>query len=478
MRRLSLATAIAAIVLSMLPVAVSADRVTKFEDHRVDFGCEGDIAGGFLSMGMVSSEAFGDEANANLWLDDAIPFEDPPTLFGSGSDVAVDEGDPVVLTASLDFFDADGNPQGTGSLVATLTRVGDPVIEGGGDPSNRTSHTVRTIQFLDGEATLALPDDTEFTLACGGEIVDESVFETNPRAFTLNNAGVIINCGWDIEGGGFAFFFAVDDSFGFFADAGLFTADLEIFQTGAPSGSIDAGGVTASLEMTDGLTGDPYTAEAAATFAPLGDLTTSVLTSQTARTKLVEQRLAVDGSLEFSSGDSFAMDTERCFANTFDTHDIATPAGGPKRGPAAANDTPDGAIALEAGDHDSVNTTGTAPDAEVPIATCPDGDRDDLGHTVWYTVEGTGGTLTFDTAGSGFDTVLAVYVVEGGEFVEIACVDDVFFDPIGLTFQAAISGPSEEGVTYWIQVGGFKPTFIDPGIEAQSGHLMVSVTAE
>lgn len=478
MRRLWLAAAVAAIVFSVFPVAVSADPATKFEDHRVGLGCEGDIDGGFLSMGMASSEAFGDEANADLWLDGAIPFEDPATLSGFGSEVAVDEGNPVVLSAALDFFDADGNPQGTGTLVATMTRVGDPVVEGGGDPTNRTSHTVRTIQFLDGEATLTLPDDTELTLPCGGEIVDESVFETNPRAFVLNNAGVIISCGWDIEGGGFASFFAVDDSFGFFADAGLFTAGLEIFQSGAPSGSIDASGVTASVELTDGLTGDPYTAEAAATFTPLGDLTTSVLTSQAARTKLVEQRLAVDGSLEFSSGDTFAMDTEHCFANTFDTHDIATPAGGPKRGPVVANDAPDGAIALEAGDRDSVNTTGTAPDAEVPITTCPDGDRDDLGHTVWYTVEGTGGTLTFDTAGSGFDTVLAVYVVEGGEFVEIACVDDVFFDPIGITFQAAISGPSEEGVTYWIQVGGFKPTFIDPGIEGQSGHLKVSVTAE
>lgn len=478
MRRLSLATAVVAIVFSMFPAAVSADPVTKFEDHRVDLGCEGDIDGGFLSMGMASSEAFGDEANASLWLEGAIPFEDPPTLSGSGSEVAVNEGDPVVLSAALDFFDADGNPQGTGTLQATMTRVGDPVVEGGDDPTNRTSHTVRTIQFLDGEATLTLPDNTEITLSCGGEIVDESVFETNPRAFTFNNAGVIINCGWDLEGGGFAFFFAVDDSFGFFADAGLFTADLEIFQSGAPSGSIDVSGVTASLEMTDGLTGDPYTAEAAATFTPLGDLTTSVLTSQSARSKLVEQRLAVGGSLEFSSGDSFAMDTERCFANTFDNHDIASAPRGPKRGPAVANDTPDGAIALEAGDRVSVSTTGTALDPEVPVATCPEGDRDDLGHTVWYTLEGTGGTLTVDTAGTGFDTVLAVYVVEGGEFVEIACVDDVFFDPIGITFQAAISGPTEEGVTYWIQAGGFRPTFLDPESEAQSGRLKVTVTAE
>jgi hypothetical protein len=36
-----------------------------------------------------------------------------------------------------------------------------------------------------------------------------------------------------------------------------------------------------------------------------------------------------------------------------------------------------------------------------------------MGRTLWYTVVGTGGEMTFDTAGSGIDTVLAVYLRDG-----------------------------------------------------------------
>ena len=469
MKRVWLAVALAAIVAALFPAAVSADPVVKFDNHHVGAFCEEPIDGGFVSMGLSSDTEFGDSASAEVWLDDAIPFEDPATWSGFGDSVNAGEGDPVVLSATLDFVDAEGEPAGTGTLDVTLTRVGDPVTFEGEDFGNVTSHTVAVVQFLEGSGTLTLPDGTEITLSCGGEIVDESVFETSPHAFTANNEGVVIDCFWETEDG-VATFFAVDDSFGFFADANLFTADLEIFQSGEPSGSIDATGVNASLELFDGLTGDPYTADAAADFTPIGDPVTSVITSENGKTRVVEQRLSVDGTLTFSSGDTFTMDDEACFANTFDAHDIFTNPSGPKPGATPVNDTPDGAIALEPGDRVTVNTSGTAFDPEVPITTCPEGPFDDLGHTVWYTVEGTGDVITVDTAGSHFDTVMAVYVMEGDEFVEIACVDDVFFDPIGLTFQASISGPTEEGVTYWIQVGGFRQFDF-----AQSGRLKLTV---
>lgn len=471
MKRASLALAVSAILVSLFPAAVNAERVTKFTDHRVEAGCEGPVDDGFASLFIRSSDEFGDVASADVWLGDALPFEDPATWSGSGDAVDVTSNGEVILSAALAFVDAAGELAGGGTLVATMTRVGDPIVEGGDDFGNRTSHTVRTIQFLDGEATLTLPDGSEITLGCGGEIVDESVFETNPHAFTANNAGTVIDCFWEVEGS-FAYFFASDTAFGFFADAGLFTADLELFSSVPPTGSIDPTGVIATIVLEDGLTGDAYDAEAAADFTPIGEPVTSVLTSQNGKTKLVEQRLSVDGLLEFSSGDAFTMDDEACFANTFDTHDIGTAPRGPKPKPAPVNDTPEGAIALSPGDRIQIDTSGAALEPEVPITTCPQGEFDDFGHTVWYTVEGTGDVITIDTAGTRFDTVLAVYVMEGDELVEIACIDDVFFDPIGLTFQAAISGPTELGVTYWIQVGGFRDFFAD---EAQSGRLKLTV---
>jgi hypothetical protein len=478
MRRASLAVAVVAILVSLFPAAVNAGRVVKFDDHRVSVFCEGDVEGGFVSAFIQSSQEFGPQAQADVWLGGAVPFEDPATWSGLGDAVDVSEGDPVEASAALAFFDIDHNPTGTGSIAATLTRDGDPIVEAL-DPffrlSNRNSHTERTIQPLSGSATLTLPDDSVLEVGCGGEIVDESVFETNPHAFTFANDGVFVDCTWPTEDS-FAFIHIEDNEFGFFADAGLFNADLELSQTGS-SGSIDASAAEASIDLQDGLTGDPYTASAAATFTPVGGPVTSFLVSQNGVQKQVQQRLSPDGSAEFSTGDTFPIDFEHCFAATYDVHLADNPASGPKPGPAPSNDGPEGAIELAVGTRLQVNTSGTANEPEVPITTCPEGEFDDLGHTVWYTVEGTGGDITVDTAGTRFDTVMAVYVMEGDELVEIACVDDVDFEPIGGSFQAAISGPTEEGVTYWIQVGGFKNPEIFGGGEAQSGRLKLEVRA-
>jgi hypothetical protein len=106
--------------------------------------------------------------------------------------------------------------------------------------------------------------------------------------------------------------------------------------------------------------------------------------------------------------------------------------------------------------------------------TCPEGFFDAFGRTLWYTVEGTGGPLTFDTAGSSIDTVLGVYVQGDDGLEEIACVDDVEFDPVGVTYQAAITGDSEDGVTYYVQVGGYLSPFEDP-TTAEAGRIRISV---
>jgi hypothetical protein len=305
-----------------------------------------------------------------------------------------------------------------------------------------------------------------------GDITDISVHDTNPRGFTASNEGVVIDCGWETEDS-FAFLFAVDDAFGFFADAGIFTAESEIFGTGNASGSIDASGLPTTIPLVDPATEASSSATATATFTPVGDPVTSVLVSETGHIKLVEQALSVDGTLVFSTGEEFPIDDEHCRANAFKSHTIGSPPAGPKPGASPVNDAPEGALALEVGDRLNVQTGGTAPDAEVPIETCEQGIFDNFGHTLWYTIEGTGGTITIDTAGSNFDTVIAAYVQEGDGFTEIACNDDVFFEPIGSSFQGELTGETELGQTYWIQVGGFLPFF---GGEAESGRLRLQVS--
>lgn len=106
-----------------------------------------------------------------------------------------------------------------------------------------------------------------------------------------------------------------------------------------------------------------------------------------------------------------------------------------------ANDSPANAVVIGALPFtDSVITTDTAPDAEAP-SNCG------LGHTVWYQfTPSADATLTADTFGSDFDTVLAVYVDEPG--LEIDCNDDSGSLQSMVTFQVTA------GTTYFFQVGG------------------------
>jgi hypothetical protein len=129
---------------------------------------------------------------------------------------------------------------------------------------------------------------------------------------------------------------------------------------------------------------------------------------------------------------------------------------GPKPGP-LANDAPDSATALRLGRVARVVTGGNAPDAEAPCTSeYPDSEGPvnvPFGYTAWWTVTGTGGEMTVDTAGSTFDTVVAVYTLENGVFEQVVCVDDVFDEESSL--QARATWASEAGVTYYIQAGGF-----------------------
>jgi hypothetical protein len=415
--------------------------------------CESPVDGGFVSSSAGSSTAFGDGGELNVWLDPAT-FEDPPTVAGSLTAVAfIQSGTDVVGNATYALHDADGLEIGEGALSATLVADGAPVSLVPPAPSNHHYSTTGVMQQLIGTGTITLPG-LEANVPCFGEIRDVDVHEANPSSFVFSDGGLVLDCFW-ASGEGFAALSVRDDTFGFRADAFVFTPDLEL-GTQQASGSIDLAGVSVTFELLDFVSGDPYTATATADFTPVGEPVTSRKVQGTAVEKLIEQALLPHGSLEFSTGDTFPIDNEDCDAESFQSHSIRTSPGGPKPGAPLANDTPDGAIALAQGDRLNVQIGGEALQAEVPTDTCPEGFFDRMGHTVWYTIEGTGGPITVDTAGSNFDTVLAIYVREGDSFTELACNDDVLYEPIGISLQAAITADTELGVTYYVQVGGFQ----------------------
>ncbi|MBA3236437.1 MAG: hypothetical protein H0T59_10700 [Chloroflexi bacterium] len=476
MRRFPAAFVTVALVMAILPGSVSADRITKFEDHHVGAFCEMPIDGGYVAANIDSSTEFGDFAGAQLWLDPALPFEDPPSISGATDTVNVIEGpSEVLLSASFTVMDADGNPLGDAQLEITLAPSGEPEPIVGEDFGNHHSKTEGTFQPLAGTGVLTLPDGELVLDACFGDVTTVSVFESNPRSFVIKDAGIVLDCFWETPDGA-AYLFMAQNTFGFFADAGLFSLDRELFQSGGATGSLTSSSASATIPLVDPATGDPHSATAEATLTPIGSPVKSILTSQNGRVRITEQALEPSGSLEFSTGDSFDINSANCRAVSSTSHSIFTQPAGPKPGGAVpVNDSPDGAIQLSTGSRVNVQTRGAAEDAEVPITTCPEGPGDDLGRTLWYSIAGTGGPVTIDTAGSNFDTVLAVYVRDGADFIEVACNDDVLGDPVGATYQAAVTLETEVGTTYLIQVGGYRPSFFFIG-EPQYGRLRLAVS--
>ena len=473
-KRAFAALASAALLVALIPVTVSAAKPTKFTDHSIEAFCDGPFDGGFASAGLFTSTQFGDSANADVWLDPAVPFEEPPAMTGSTEVVEHTEGlTEITLEATFPVFDAEGTELGGAVLIATLQPVGDPeTVQPTLGKSNHHSRTNGTRQPLEGTATLSLPGlDLSFP-SCSGFLTDVSVFETNPHSFVSSSQGVVVDCFWDLGEGSFASFFAFQDQVDFFADASLTTPGLVLSGSGESSGSVIPTAVSTTIGLVDRATDEPHMAIATGTFTNIGRPVTSTLVFQDGRTRTTQQALAAHGTLAFDTGDSFVMDAEHCRANTFDAHSHNNTSSGPKPGAAPANDAPDGAIRLTKKTKPNLLTGGAALEPEVPITTCPQGPFDAMGHTVWYTIIGTGAPITIDTSASDFDTLAAAYVSDSGELTEVACTDDVEFVPIGASLQAVLTFDTEVGVEYYIQVGGFK-NFFSEG--AESGRLRLVV---
>jgi hypothetical protein len=112
-----------------------------------------------------------------------------------------------------------------------------------------------------------------------------------------------------------------------------------------------------------------------------------------------------------------------------------------------ANDTCAGAITLGNGVTQTMCTMG-ASGAGDPSATCGGGA---LGSPVWYVFNSCigGATLTVNTFGSNFDTVLQVYSGTCQTLTSVACNDDFGGAQSQVSFQ--VSG----GIPYYIMVGGY-----------------------
>jgi hypothetical protein len=459
------------------PATVSADAARRFSEHAVLLFCDAQGALGELHLFVGVSSEFGPSADLQARLAPVDPTA-PPDFSGFTTDVAVVEaGGGATLSTAIPLVDAEGNAVGDAVVQATLTPTGEVIQLEPFREGNRWIKTTGTVAVMTVTGTLDAPGDLpDFALedlGCAGQIIDVQVFETQPHAFVFANEGTFIFCEWERDGT-FAHLFAVNDVFGTFADTSLFIEgehDIFGFAEGADV-SIDATSLVVTIPWSDFLTGETGTATASATLTPLGEPVTSTIVGQNLRQRLTEQALTPDGSLSFSTGDEFTLDAAACISSSFDIHGVETGPSGPKPGGSTpVNDTPEGALPLRIGGTVNDQTGGAASDAEIQIVGgCPEPD-DAFGHTLWYTFTGTGGPVTIDTAGSNFDTVLAVY---DDQLNQIACNDDVLFEPIGGSFQAALTlETTVEGATYYVQAGGFIDFFT--GVP-EFGRLRLSIS--
>lgn len=456
MRRLTSLAAAAALLALLLPANVAA--ATRTTEQSASLGCGTQSDEGTLSLFAQASDLFGDFTEVLYWGPGVDPTFEAPTLVGFGEDVTATE---TSIDMSVEMFEeATGDPAGTATVEAALVAIGEPepineTIRNG----NRWERITGTVTTYDVTGTAAIDGVGAFDLAmaCFADSATLVRVFNQPASHVFRFEETYAVCSWEV-GSAFVTLSLFFDSFGGGAEFFIFAEDGEV--GGFGDLAMDAGAFSATIDIFDFMSEQPVgTAAAEGTMAVVGGRSRSTESDGLSNRKVVSRALAVEGSLSVEidgATTELEMSPEACFG---EERSVRSKFVGPK-GPKAtvmANDTPDGAIALNRLPARVLTNTGlTAPMPEVPCLIEQDGELVELpiGSTAWWTFTGTGRNVTVDTARSSFDTALAIYWWDGSEFVPLACVDDVF-DEESFSLLASATIPTERGETYHVQVGGY-----------------------
>jgi hypothetical protein len=456
---LSGGVALAAGVLLVAPVsAAPAQRVSDTEHIMFCEELTGADGTAFLVLG--ESEQFGSFADAAFWPPGAPPPNDPAWI-AMTADADFDGTSVTATILMVEYVPSPdespfGDPVGNATVEATLTPDGDPMPYSFQDSfGNQLLRRQGTLQAYTVEGSLTMPNGATFDLSSCAAFSDTyTQFSNAPAASVSRFSSFDLNCGWETDDG-FVGLFATADEFGGFSE--LFIVDGEDTYFGFPSSGLilSTQAFEASYDIVsadDG--GDPVGSATASATLTAGDRINELFMSGPFKAHVVGQEYLVDGSLSVTLNGTtteFAMDEASCSAADVTVSEQFSPRQGPKGRP-LANDAPEGALPIAIGETIMVRSTGgTALEPEAPcVLSFPEGDFDvPLGHTAWWTFTGTGSDVTLDTAGSNFDTVVGVYVDDGGSLAQVGCNDD------DESLQARLTVPTEAGVTYYVQVGGF-----------------------
>ncbi len=454
----------AALMVLAVPATGLAGKPFRGADHTVSITCDG-VTGtsgsGFVFFGALVSDEFGPDAFIDAW--EGSEPTGPPDItrdFEQPLDVT---WDGTRLSGSIPLASWDGEPAGTATFDATLTPTGDRHrFSDSFRDGNRTIRFRGVEQFFEAEGTLELPSFSVDLAGCLAVESSVTTTESNPNAYIDRFNQRSVSC--ELSNGedtGFLFVDLGDNEL--FVDASAELGDGTVL-AGLFAGPPMDGSIAADLEVYDPTTGEPLDVPGSIelTATAVGDDFTQILLNATFRRTVRGTLLDIEGTLTLGGA---VFDLGSCVGQDATIKEINTFPRGPKPGgKVPANDLPTGAKLLQPGGSATVQTKGASPIAEVPYECLSFTDPDTgepfevpVGHTVWYQFTGTGEPMTIDTAGSDFDTVVAIYTLDGEELVPVpdGCVDDSPIDPIGRTLQANVTIPTVEGTTYYVQVGGY-----------------------
>ena len=456
MRRIRVLFAGAAVLAMVLPASVQAGSLTRESDTRVGLFCDELTAGSSrLFLYTDTSDAFGTYTELAMWSGGAS--DEPDVVAGTTAIVLT----PTAGTGSVALIDLDGDPAGSATLSAAFAPSGPAEAYEFTDRDGNQTFTVEGVfQPLSVTGTLTVDlargRDTAFALgSCTAGVDTYTVTSTNPSTYVSGDQQVNLSCFWQQDDVTVELF-AYSDRFGTFSD--LYVSDRRHGYSGFTEPVLSPTSYVAEFDLFESDSDEPDgTASASATLTRTDERISVRDRAGSFKSNVTGWVLAVDGSMSIDVGTlsmTLPMDESSCAASDVRVQNIFGKTSGPK----LKNDAPTGAIALAIGSTVEVKTGGTAAAAEEPCVADFDGIPEELplAHTAWWTFTGTGGDVTLDTAGSDFDTILGVYVLDGGAFVQVGCVDDVFDPETGEgSLQSRITIASTAGQTYYVQAGGF-----------------------
>lgn len=474
MRRIVASFGGMALAMSLItPVAAAPSQ--QISDTESVLFCDGLTAdAGTAFVFAAESESFGSFGDLTFWAAPATPESSPPTWISVTAAVDFD-ATSVSATFELVEFEPSENPEeppfgdpvGTATLTASLTALGDPQeYDVRNRFGNQLTRRTGTIQDFAVSGELVLPTGITFDLSGCNAVVDSyTAFFNAPASFVGRFSSFVLDCHWEVDGT-FVSIFAIAEEFGTFTDLFVSGPDLELFAVPTSEPILTTEAFAASFDLYDATGGTPDavgSAEASASLTPGGRINERFSFGDF-KVHITGQRYLVAGTLALELEGAthlLPMDDASCFAADQTVTEHVSPRQGPRAKP-LANDAPDAAEPIAIGETVTVRTGGTAEEPEAPCVGEIGGEPIEIpiGHTAWWTFEGTGGEVTVDTAGSDFDTVVGIYVDDGTGLVGLGCVDDVD------SLQARITVATEAGVTYYVQAGGFA---------GQSGTLVLSV---